>query len=132
SYAHVYDLAGEWHALTGEAFVFAVWAGRPEVLDGELAALLRRSLERGTERLDAIAADAGRHGVDPARARRYLREELAFDLDRDLRAGAAEFLKRGAAANLLPTSELRLTGEVPLPLDLGARLEAAAQGRRLS
>jgi cyclic dehypoxanthinyl futalosine synthase len=131
-FAYVYDLAGEWKQLTGQPFVFAVWAGRPEVLDESLESLLRGALERGVERLDAIAADAGRHGVDPTRARRYLREELAFDFARDLRGGAEEFLRRGAAENLMPTASLRLVGEAPTPLDLDARLQAAASGARLS
>ncbi|HZS42206.1 MAG TPA: cyclic dehypoxanthinyl futalosine synthase [Polyangia bacterium] len=135
-FAHVYDLAGEWRGLTGAPFVFAVWAGRPEILDGEVANLLRRTLNRGLERLDDIAADAGRHGVDPARARRYLREELSFRLDDDLRAGADAFLRRAAAARLTPACRLQLAGEPAPPNDprdgLAARLDAAAHGARLS
>jgi cyclic dehypoxanthinyl futalosine synthase len=131
-FSHVYDLAGEWRELTRHPFVFAVWAGRPEVLDEDLSALLRRSLHRGLRRLDAIADSAGRHGVDPERARRYLRDELAFDLGDDLRAGADEFLRRGAEANLLPSSRLRLVGEAPQTIDLAARLDDAARGARLS
>jgi len=131
-FAHVYDLAGEWRRMSERPFVFAVWAGRPEVLDEDLAALLRRSLHQGLQRLDAIADDAGRHGVDPSRARRYLRDELAFDLRDDLRAGADEFLRRAAAAQLLPPSKLRLVGEAPAPLDVDARLKDASQGGRLS
>jgi cyclic dehypoxanthinyl futalosine synthase len=131
-FARVYDLAAEWNRLSERPFVFAVWAGRPEVLDGEVAALLARSLERGLGRLDAIAGDAGRHGVAPERARHYLREQLSFRLDPELRAGADEFLRRAAAASLLPASRLRLVGEPPEPLDLDARLGAAADGARLS
>ncbi len=130
--AHVYDLAAEWRVMTHLPFVFAVWAGRPEVMDSAMVSLLRRSLERGLERLPAIAADAGRHGVDPARARRYFDEELAFTLDASLRAGAGRFLALGAQANLLPVSRLRLAGERPLAIDLDARVAAAAHGARLS
>jgi cyclic dehypoxanthinyl futalosine synthase len=131
-FAHVYDLAGEWRRLTGSPFVFAVWAGRPDVLDEDLAALLRRSLLRGLQRLDAIVADASRHGVSPERAHTYLREELEFRLDDELRGGADEFLRRAALANLQPPSRLRLVGEAPAALDLEARLQAATEGGRLS
>ena len=134
-FAHVYDLAAEWHALTERPFVFAVWAGHPEILDGELAALLQRSLVRGLQRIDAIAADAGAHGVDPARAQRYLRDELEFRLDGELRDGCDEFLGRGERAGLFPKSRLRLVGEPADPsgpAELAARLEAAAAGARLS
>jgi cyclic dehypoxanthinyl futalosine synthase len=131
-FAHVYDLAGEWRAFTGLPFVFAVWAGRPEVLDGEAAEMLQRTLIRGLSRVEAIAADAGRHGVDPARARRYLREELCFRLDGGLRAGADAFLRQAAAARLLPADRLRLADEPRAIVDLGARLDQAAAGARLS
>src|SRR5207248_9928826 len=91
-FAHVYDLAELWRVLTDRPFVFAVWAGRADVVDGEVARLLQRSLGHGLERLDEIAADAGRHGVDPARAKAYLRDELCFTLDDELTAGADECL----------------------------------------
>ncbi len=132
SYPHVYDLAGEWRALTGLPFVFAVWAARPEVLDAPLVALLQRSLLRGLAFLDPIISDAGRHGVTPLRANRYLREELAFQLDDSLLKGAEAFLQRGALAGLLPATRLRLVGDSPTPLDLHERLDAAARGGRLS
>ena len=75
-FAYTYDLAAEWRALTGKPFVFAVWAGRADAVDADVCGLLARSLGHGLERLDEIAADAGRHGVEPERARRYLRDEL--------------------------------------------------------
>jgi cyclic dehypoxanthinyl futalosine synthase len=93
---------------------------------------LQRSLAAGRASLRAIAADGPAHGIDPARARRYLVEELAFDFDRDLQAGAAEFLERGAAAGLLPETALRLAGDPPRALEPLARLDPAAGGKRLS
>jgi cyclic dehypoxanthinyl futalosine synthase len=131
-FAHVWDLADQWRALTAQPFVFAVWAGRAEVMTADTIDLLQRSLRHGLARLDVIAADAARHGVDPERARRYLRHELEFRLDGELRAGADEFLRRAADARLLPAAALRLAGEPPAPLDLDARLRAAADGARLS
>src|SRR5438270_309577 len=83
-------LAAEWRQLTGLPFVFAVWAWRPSNDDEERAFLLRRSLERGLDRLDEIADESGFAG-----ARRYLRHNLCFRLDDDLLAGANEFLARG-------------------------------------
>jgi cyclic dehypoxanthinyl futalosine synthase len=131
-FAHVYDLAELWRGLTGLPFVFAVWAGRADVVDTEVARLLSRSLGHGLERLDAIAADAARHGVDPARAQIYLRDELAFTLDEELVAGADAFLARAAAAKLLPHATLRRLGDAPPAFDVAATIEAAALGARLS
>jgi cyclic dehypoxanthinyl futalosine synthase len=102
------------------------------VLDEALAARLRSSLQHGLDRLQAIVADGGRHGVSPARADRYLRDELDFGFDAELRRGADAFLQRGALAGLLPASRLRLVGDPPTPIDLDERLIAAARGTRLS
>jgi cyclic dehypoxanthinyl futalosine synthase len=131
-FAHVYDLAELWRALTGKPFVFAVWAGRADTVDADVARLLQRSLGHGLERLDSIAADAGRHGVDPARARSYLHDELCFTLDDELVAGADDFLARAAAARLLPPATLRRLGDAPAAFDVNAAIEAAANGARLS
>lgn len=59
-HAFRYDLASEWHALFGEPFVFAVWAGPRELLSRapELQALLSASLEQGLSELDRIAQEA--------------------------------------------------------------------------
>jgi cyclic dehypoxanthinyl futalosine synthase len=131
-FRYVYDLAELWRALTGKPFVFAVWAGRAEVVDGAVCSLLQRSLAHGLLQLDAIAADAGRHGVDPARARRYLRDELAFTLDDELVAGADEYLARSHAAGLLPRATLRRFGDGPATIDVADVLARGSAGARLS
>jgi len=131
-FAYVYDLAELWRALTGKPFVFAVWAGRAEVVDADVAGLLQRSLAHGLARLDEIAADAARHGVDPMRARRYLREELCFTLDEELVAGADEYMARAAEAGLLPRASLRRLGDAPPSVDVAGALERGGAGSRLS
>ncbi|MCU1277898.1 MAG: Menaquinone via futalosine step 3, partial [bacterium] len=47
SFRYTYDLAELWHALTGKPFVFAVWAGRADAVDGDVCSLLARSLGHG-------------------------------------------------------------------------------------
>jgi cyclic dehypoxanthinyl futalosine synthase len=117
---YVYDLAAEWRKLTGLPFVFAVWAWRPLQDDEERVFMLRRSMERGLERLDQIA-DASSF----ANARKYLRHNLCFRLDDEMLAGANEFLSRGAKLGLFPeTARLRLVGDPPATIDVAARLEA--------
>ena len=127
---YVYDLAAEWRKLTGLPFVFAVWAWRPDASDGERVIMLQRSMAAGVERLDDIAASSG---LPLDRARRYLREQLCFTLDGELRAGAAEYLRRGGELGLFPpTTQLRLVGEPVPAVDLDARLQSAVDGSRLS
>ncbi|MDB4969490.1 MAG: Menaquinone via futalosine step 3 [Myxococcales bacterium] len=131
-FPYVYDLAELWRQLTGKPFTFAVWAGRADVIDGDVAGLLHGSLQHGLARLDEIAADAGRHGVTPERARSYLREELHFILDEEQVAGADEYLERAAGAGLLPRATLRRLGDAPPTVDVSRAIERAGQGERLS
>jgi cyclic dehypoxanthinyl futalosine synthase len=132
SFQYTYDLAELWRALTGKPFVFAVWAGRAEAVDAEVCTLLARSLGHGLERLDEIAADAGRHGVTAERARHYLREELWFRLDDNMVEGADEYLARAAAARLLPPARLRLFDGTTPSVDVAAAVSRAADGGRLN
>ncbi|MGZ3443386.1 MAG: MqnA/MqnD/SBP family protein, partial [Polyangia bacterium] len=131
-FQYTYDLAELWHALTGKPFVFAVWAGRADAVDGDVCSLLARSLGHGLERLDAIAADAGRHGVAPERARRYLKDELWFRLDDNMVDGADEYLARAAVAGLLPPARLRQYDGTSPTVDVGAAVERAASGGRIN
>ena len=132
-FTYVYDLAELWRAMTGKPFVFAVWAGRADVVDAEVCSLLARSLGHGLERLDEIAADAGRHGVSADRARHYLTEELWFRLDDNMVAGANEYLARASAAGLLPPATLRTFDGTSAPvIDVSAAVARAGDGGRLS
>ncbi len=133
NFTYVYDLAELWRAMTGKPFVFAVWAGRADVVDGAVCSLLARSLGHGLERLEEIAADAGRHGVAPERARHYLANELWFRLDDNMVAGANEYLARASAAGLLPPATLRMfDGTTPATIDVSAAIARAGDGGRLS
>lgn len=81
------DLGGEWTAMTGLPFVWAFWAGRQDAIDGAGIARLRTAKEDGIAASDALA-DAyaasyqARTGMaaDPGVARRYLRENIKYDL----------------------------------------------------
>ncbi len=59
---HRYDLVSEWHDLFKEPFVFAVWAGRRDLLEtvgaAELEARLMDSYEYGRAHLDEISRKA--------------------------------------------------------------------------
>ena len=90
------DLGGEWTSLTGLPMVFAVWAGRKEVV---------------TERYDAGFVDScrfgcGAHGrnrrggigvarFDAPLVRKYLTEHIVFELARRDYAGMELYLERG-------------------------------------
>jgi predicted solute-binding protein len=84
--------------MTGLPFVWAFWAGRPEASSPAVDRLLQDSAREGMRHTDEIA-DAYCAG-DPARqavARRYLRENLRFELDDRAMAGLRRYYDEAAA-----------------------------------
>jgi chorismate dehydratase len=80
-YAHAYDLGQEWHDWTGLPFVYAVWAVRPGVDLGPVAAALHAAKQRGCAQVGAIAhREAPRLGLDAGFCRRYLGNIIRYDL----------------------------------------------------
>ena len=91
----VHDLAGEWHALTGLPFVFAVWAVRPEVELPELPFYFKSSLRYGLSSLDILVREAAAElGLESSEVREYLTENLSFFLRREEINGLEEFYRR--------------------------------------
>ncbi|HVN76954.1 MAG TPA: menaquinone biosynthesis protein [Thermoanaerobaculaceae bacterium] len=96
------DLAGAWAEWSGLPFVFAVWGVGPMRRRG-LESLLERSLEYAEEHwLELVPTWARAHGVSVDQTREYLGKTLTFRLQEPERAGMLEFLRRAAAAGLLP------------------------------
>src|SRR5205814_2334970 len=98
----VQDLGEAWHELTGLPFVYAVWAGRPGVVDADAIAALQRSLQAGLASRPLIArAHAEAHGGEPAVYESYLSENIRFQLGSEELSGMAAFFARARAAGLL-------------------------------
>lgn len=96
------DLAAAWVEWTGLPFVFAVWGVRSTAPAG-LEALLEASLAYAWEHWqDLVPRWAEAHGVGREEARRYLEENLTYQLGEREREGLEEFLGRAAAAGVLP------------------------------
>ena len=94
-YPHVLDLGTAWRELTGLPFVYALWAGRPDVVDEQTVGLLRRSLADGLEHRAEIAlAWAEAHGGVPADYQRYLSENIRYRLGAEELSGLAAFFER--------------------------------------
>jgi chorismate dehydratase len=105
-----FDLAGEWHALTGLPFTFAVWAVRPEVTLPDLPFYFKSSLRYGLSSLDNVVREsAAELSLETAEVRSYLTENLNFFLRRDELAGLTEFYRRAHQHGLILE---------PKPLDL--------------
>jgi predicted solute-binding protein len=97
------DLAAAWVEWTGLPFVFAVWGVRPTAPDG-LDSLLEASLAYAREHWQALVPRwAAEHDVSPEETGRYLEESLTHRLGDAERRGLQEFLRRAAAAGVLPS-----------------------------
>lgn len=94
------DLGQRWTALTGLPFVWAFWAGRPNVLPPAGLAALTAARDAGVAASDAIA-DAY---CGPARAplgRAYLRENIQYMLDDRATAGLRKYYELAAKYGLI-------------------------------
>jgi len=99
------DLAREWHALTGLAFVSAVWSGAAQggPLDERVTEDLIRSRDHGLENIDAIVAEWSRRFPIPEETiRMYLTTNIHYVLDEECVAGMQGFFQMAAEYGVLP------------------------------
>jgi chorismate dehydratase len=90
----VYDLGREWTEMTDLPMVFAVWAGRPEVITPAASAAFQASCKFGLGDLDRIVAEeAPARGFAPELVREYLNSHIAFELGSQERQGMELFLR---------------------------------------
>jgi chorismate dehydratase len=100
------DLGEAWTAMTGLPFVWAFWAGRPDLLtDGDLQAL-QQARDAGVAASEPIARQ---YLVDrPERqdaGARYLRDNIKYYLGPDERAGLELFYRYAADAGVVDSAE---------------------------
>jgi predicted solute-binding protein len=119
------DLGEVWHAWTGHPFVFAVWAGRPD-LPGEVAAHLRAAASEGLARRASLYA-----GDDLE----YVTKHIRYDLNDRWLIGLRRFAALARAQGLVEHGEIELYGPPDNRLARLATkpvLERAAAGEALS
>jgi chorismate dehydratase len=94
----VHDLGGEWVEETGLPMVFAVWAGRKEVVRPEIVEAFEESCRYGRERIEEIVnAEAPRRGLAPELVRTYLGRHIVHELGPRDYEGLRLFLSRARA-----------------------------------
>jgi chorismate dehydratase len=101
------DLGQEWAAMTGLPFVWAVWAGREDVVSQAHVEALTAARDAGMQSLDAIADQFVSEGDDEETkeiARAYLRENVTYVLDEQCRAGLKKFFAKAADLQLAPAA----------------------------
>ena len=103
------DLGAEWTALTGLPFVWAFWAGRRDAVDSAAIERLLDAKREGLAASDAIADDyaaaySARTGIpaDAELARRYLRENIKYDLGVREVTALGRFYEAALRAGVIP------------------------------
>ena len=94
------DLGAEWKRRYALPFVFAVMVAGPRSLKAGMGARLERALKRGLDKAPSIAASYN-SGVDPARAERYMRSVIRYDLGRREKEGLTLFYRLARESGLL-------------------------------
>jgi chorismate dehydratase len=97
------DLGGEWKALTGLPFVYAMWVGRAGVASAEHCRLLNEARDRGVANLPAIARQvADGDAALEQRVLSYLRDNLKYGLGEAEQAGLRKFHELAAEIAVVP------------------------------
>jgi predicted solute-binding protein len=100
---YVYDVVGEWQALTGLPAVLAVWAARREVAAPEVTADFIASRDFGISRIGEISFHAAQDLELPQRTlESYLRRNIDYSLDPENRRGLELYFEYAAELGLIP------------------------------
>ena len=124
-FRHTLDLGEAWTRWTGLPFVFAVWAGRSDLTLAELEGLRTAAAEGMCLREHLAEAE-----------RRYLTEDIRFELDDRAMMGLRRFAALGSQEGLIRGHAIDLYAPPPqirprLP-DLDTLLARGAEGDRLN
>lgn len=102
-----HDLADAWKRLTGEPFVFAVWAAQPGVLTPELVERINRRFWDGIARKHQIIEGwAAQQNMPLAQVADYLDERIQFNLNKSAWYGMQEFFRLASNMRLLPDARV--------------------------
>ena len=99
------DLGEVWTRATGLPFVYAFWAGRPDVLTAEDVEALQRARDEGVRRIAEIAAGCFSDPRQQSIGARYLRDNIKYDLGDDERAGLELFFQYAAEAGAVKRAQ---------------------------
>lgn len=102
-----HDLADAWKRLTGEPFVFAVWAAQPGVLTPELVERINRRFWDGVARKHRIIEEwSSTHEMPRNEVADYLDERIQFNLNKSAWYGMQEFFRLAGNMRLLPDARV--------------------------
>jgi chorismate dehydratase len=112
----VFDLAAEWHGITGLPFVFALWAARQGVAIPDGARPFLESRQMGVANIGAIAAAAApRLRLEARTIEEYLRVNIHYHLGSEEARGLDLFFRQAHELGLIPVRRPARFREPPAP-----------------
>jgi chorismate dehydratase len=99
-YKYCYDLATCWHELTSLPFVFAAWISRNGI-DSSYLEQFSNALDEGINMIDKIALEV-QPKYNDVDVRKYLTQNISFDLNEGKRKGLELFLEKLSLLALAP------------------------------
>ena len=109
----VYDLAELWREQTGLGFVFAMWMAREGDEERVRRVDFAGARDEGLAHVEEIAAAYSPSvGLPPDEIKKYLLENISFELNEEMRAGLNLFYRLAAKHGVVPEARpLRMIGE---------------------
>lgn len=102
----VFDLATLWHEFTGFGFVFAMWMAREDRVDKVGEVDFAGARDEGLAHLDEIAAETEPQlGLSPNEIKAYLTENIAFQMDEDMKGGLELYFELALKHKLIAVAE---------------------------
>jgi chorismate dehydratase len=96
------DLGETWTATTGLPFVYAFWAGRPEILTTDDVRTVQEARDAGVADPEGVARAYLGDGPRQAIGAKYLRDNIKYSLGEPERAGLETFYLYAAELGLVP------------------------------
>jgi chorismate dehydratase len=99
----VFDLATLWHEFTGLGFVFAMWMLRNDCAETVRRVDFAAARDEGLKNLEAIvAAQTDLLKLSPEEIREYLRTNIVFQIDAEMRRGLNLYFDLARKHQLIP------------------------------
>ena len=110
---HIFDLASVWRRFTGTGFVFAMWMAREEAAEVIGRVDFAGARDEGLNHMDDITRNYAALPDLPQRELiGYLRDNISFSLDEDLKKGLQLFYQLAFKHEIISTSpRLKMVGE---------------------
>jgi chorismate dehydratase len=102
----VFDLAALWREHTGLGFVFAMWMARAERFEKARCVDFAAARDEGLEFVEEIAETYSEElNLPRAELIAYLRENICYEMDEELRAGLELFYRLARQHDLISTQQ---------------------------